>query len=153
MSFAASTWAWDEAPVGGVDKLVLLWLAEANGLASPEEVSAQCGISYPEAVASLTRLYLCGAWEWIAGWQDRDNKECSARAREQHLLTRIPKALRVAVMARDGFVCQLCTLAVEPEDVSLDHRIPLSKGGPTTYENLQVAHRRCNSGKRDRILP
>lgn len=62
--------------------------------------------------------------------------------------------LRLAVMERDGWVCQLCG---EPVDVSakpgdrqyptLDHVKPRSRGGADTLENLQCAHRGCNSKK------
>jgi len=48
---------------------------------------------------------------------------------------------------RDGYVCQLCTTAVEPTDVHLDHIKPYSKGGPTNLENLQVTHSLCNIHK------
>src|SRR5687768_10379368 len=34
---------------------------------------------------------------------------------------------------------------------TIDHRIPMSKGGSDYRENLQLAHRRCNSRKGDRV--
>jgi 5-methylcytosine-specific restriction endonuclease McrA len=38
-----------------------------------------------------------------------------------------------------------------PESVTVDHIIPLARGGPHSYGNLQLAHLRCNSRKRDRL--
>jgi 5-methylcytosine-specific restriction endonuclease McrA len=38
-------------------------------------------------------------------------------------------------------------------DLTGDHRVPLSKGGTSTLENIQVLCRRHNSAKRDRVTP
>ena len=59
----------------------------------------------------------------------------------------IPRAVRNAVIERDGYVCGICTLDVEPADVHLDHVIPYSKGGPHTIDNLRVTHSVCNMRK------
>lgn len=34
---------------------------------------------------------------------------------------------------------------------TLDHIIPLSKGGTHTWDNVQLAHMSCNAGKCDRL--
>lgn len=59
---------------------------------------------------------------------------------------------------RDGWVCQLCDLPVDPATptldplgATLDHIHPVSRGGPHVESNLQLAHRGCNSRKQDRI--
>ena len=54
-------------------------------------------------------------------------------------------------------VCQLCHQTVPPVDehkayrdrASIDHIIPLSKGGTHTHDNVQLAHLGCNSRKHD----
>jgi 5-methylcytosine-specific restriction endonuclease McrA len=62
---------------------------------------------------------------------------------------------RLAVFDRDGWHCQCCGVATPkrlkgtfgdraPE---LDHRVPLALGGPHTYENVQLACRKCNQAK------
>ncbi len=50
---------------------------------------------------------------------------------------------------RDGGLCQLCGLPVvrDSQEQSFDHRIPLSLGGSHTADNLQLAHRQCNTWK------
>jgi hypothetical protein len=57
------------------------------------------------------------------------------------------------IVERDGLVCHLCLQAVDPADLTIDHIIPLSKAGPHQYENLAVAHRRCNLSKGRRLVP
>jgi 5-methylcytosine-specific restriction endonuclease McrA len=61
---------------------------------------------------------------------------------------------RAAIVERDGAICQLCLTAVDlslphrhPMSLTLDHIIPLAKGGNHSADNLQVAHWRCNSRK------
>jgi alpha-galactosidase/6-phospho-beta-glucosidase family protein len=61
------------------------------------------------------------------------------------------------IFERDGWVCQLCRKPVdrtlvhpEPLSPSLDHRLPIAKGGGHTRANVQLAHLRCNLSKRDR---
>ena len=74
-------------------------------------------------------------WHWQRGIYPGSTRE------------RIPQSLRFAVITRDGFVCQLCGGEVEPTDVHIDHIHPYSKGGPTSLDNLQVAHSTCNMRK------
>ena len=66
---------------------------------------------------------------------------------------------RRVVFERDGWICQLCDQPVkreavwpDPQSPSLDHVIPLSKGGDHTYANVQLACLRCNLRKNDRLI-
>lgn len=60
------------------------------------------------------------------------------------------KRITDLIYSRDGMVCSLCHLPVRREDASVDHVVPLSKGGPSTMDNLRLAHRRCNFAKGNR---
>lgn len=51
---------------------------------------------------------------------------------------------------RDGWICGICLGHVSREEWSLDHIQPLNKGGEHAWYNVQLAHKRCNSRKRDR---
>ncbi len=51
------------------------------------------------------------------------------------------------VLARDGWVCQICKGPVTECSLSFDHTIPKVDGGPHTFENVGVAHVRCNDSK------
>lgn len=54
------------------------------------------------------------------------------------------------IYERDNWRCGICGKKVtKRSEASLDHIIPLSKGGGHTAVNLQLAHRLCNSIKRD----
>lgn len=55
-----------------------------------------------------------------------------------------------AIIARDGFLCGLCRTPVDPQDLSIDHIIPITRGGTDHGESLQVAHRLCNARKGNR---
>lgn len=52
---------------------------------------------------------------------------------------------------RDQWRCHLCGRRVRRADFTLDHLIPLSKGGTHTRDNVATAHRRCNSSKGNRF--
>ena len=56
----------------------------------------------------------------------------------------ITRAVRMEVYERDGFACVECS---SPDDLSLDHIWPWSKGGSDELENLRTLCRPCNSRK------
>ena len=60
---------------------------------------------------------------------------------------RISSFTRRRVIERDGLHCVYCDDDLSNSEIHLDHVIPESKGGPTTYENLQVTCRKCNLAK------
>ena len=55
--------------------------------------------------------------------------------------------LRRMVIERDGLRCVYCDLDLTNNEVHLDHVVPESQGGTTTYNNLQVTCRKCNLEK------
>ena len=64
------------------------------------------------------------------------------------------KKLRAQIFERDQSTCQNCGANEETKPgvkLVLDHIVPYSKGGETTYENLQVLCRRCNINKNNKI--
>jgi 5-methylcytosine-specific restriction endonuclease McrA len=58
--------------------------------------------------------------------------------------------LRPQIIARDGYTCGLCKGPVEPQDLSIDHIIPITRGGGDDPDNLQVTHLICNVRKGNR---
>jgi 5-methylcytosine-specific restriction endonuclease McrA len=55
---------------------------------------------------------------------------------------------RKNVFRRDDNTCQYC--GNKSNDLTLDHVLPRSRGGPTSWENVVACCRRCNAKKRDR---
>lgn len=51
------------------------------------------------------------------------------------------------VFLRDRYVCQYCGDKLEKRDCTLDHVLPTSHGGKTTFENTVTACSPCNAGK------
>lgn len=54
---------------------------------------------------------------------------------------------RQNVFKRDKFSCQYCG---SPKNLTLDHVVPRSKGGKTSWSNLVTACQPCNTRKGDR---
>jgi len=50
-----------------------------------------------------------------------------------------------------GGRCGICGLSVGKAEFTVDHIVPISKGGPHLFGNLQPAHLACNSRKGDRV--
>ena len=62
---------------------------------------------------------------------------------------KIPPVNRREVLRRDHHTCQYCG---SNKRLTLDHVIPLSKGGQHTWNNVVTACERCNQHKSDRTL-
>ncbi len=56
----------------------------------------------------------------------------------------------VGVYKADLGVCTICKAWVKPKHASMDHIIPLSKGGTHTWPNIQLVHLVCNLRKGNR---
>lgn len=62
---------------------------------------------------------------------------------------------RSNVYLRDRLICCYCLKNLEKKECTLDHVLPLSKGGKTNFENTVTACNSCNSykGNNHKILP
>lgn len=52
------------------------------------------------------------------------------------------------VMIRDGFICQYCG---KQKELTIDHVVPVSRGGKSTFENCVTACKDCNNIKSDKL--
>ena len=94
--------------------------------------------------------------------------ECRKTWHEKHGSDRrykgIPKDPDISLFKlseRDRCQCQICGMSVNWDDwkekdgykvsgnlyPSIDHIVPISRGGTHTWGNIQLAHRKCNSSK------
>jgi 5-methylcytosine-specific restriction endonuclease McrA len=62
-----------------------------------------------------------------------------------------PKLCARTIRERDGNRCQYTGALLHPDEGSLDHVVPRSRGGPDTWENLVWASKQVNSRKGDRL--
>ncbi len=60
---------------------------------------------------------------------------------------RVPPVNRREVLRRDHHTCQYCG---STHNLTLDHVVPLSKGGSHTWDNVVTACERCNQRKGNR---
>lgn len=74
------------------------------------------------------------------------------RRRARKMCAPSVKYSRSDIFERDRWTCHLCGLFIDPTlsgklpwGVTIDHRIPISRGGADTPENVAAAHRTCNS--------
>jgi 5-methylcytosine-specific restriction endonuclease McrA len=51
------------------------------------------------------------------------------------------------VFLRDQYCCQYCGIDIQKRHATLDHVLPVSHGGKSTFENCTTACGPCNAGK------
>jgi hypothetical protein len=59
----------------------------------------------------------------------------------------IPREIMLKVVRRDSQLCQKCFKYVRDDELEFDHIIPVSKGGPTSVDNIRILCRDCNKRK------
>ena len=59
-------------------------------------------------------------------------------------------AIKLRLLWENGKRCAICGKMIESvDDLTVDHIVPISKGGKRTIENCQLAHKSCNCSKSD----
>jgi 5-methylcytosine-specific restriction endonuclease McrA len=91
------------------------------------------------------RAYCSDGCAWRANRRTR-------RARERNAF--VERVELEVVARRDKWICHICSEPVYSNasytrQPTLDHVIPLSKGGEHSYENIKLAHFSCNCSKHD----
>ena len=89
-----------------------------------------------------------------AAWSDNRRSNHHARRARLKGATRGNKVLIAALLERDGATCTWCdspidmTLAYPDRySKSIDHTLPLSRGGEHSLENTTLMHLTCNLSK------
>lgn len=110
-----------------------------NGL----HACSKCGAMFARALLPPSSIQ--NGRYWCRACLEPAKRACDIKRRRMKGGTKTePIDLRV-LAERDGWRCAICRGLVTRETWSQDHVIPLSKGGPHTYENVVLAHRDCNS--------
>lgn len=81
------------------------------------------------------------------GAEARRNREQKAKTADNADYIR-----HARVFDRDGGVCYLCCTTVTIDNSTIDHVIPLSRGGEHTYENVRISCVSCNLRKNCRLV-
>lgn len=97
------------------------WIAQRIGATSPVNLDALIG----------------------GGWLLED--EGTEPKKEKWPSRYVSAELRAQVLERDGHKCVACS---SETDLEIDHKTPVSKGGLSEFDNLQVLCRSCNRSKR-----
>jgi 5-methylcytosine-specific restriction endonuclease McrA len=58
---------------------------------------------------------------------------------------------RKNILLRDHSTCQYCGRQYAPSELTLDHVLPRSRGGPHSWENVVASCRSCNARKEARL--
>lgn len=82
----------------------------------------------------------------------RRSADANARRRASFYTETIEGVSRDVVAERDNHTCHICGEWVSAHEMSLDHVVPLARGGEHTYSNIKLAHKVCNSRKGSRLL-
>jgi len=69
-----------------------------------------------------------------------------------HRKYRIPALTNSSLFQRDRCMCAYCGNVFKPADLTRDHIIPQSKGGPDVWTNVVASCKGCNSLKND-LMP
>ena len=72
-------------------------------------------------------------------------------ARFDKVPRRRPKFCARAIWERDGGVCQYTGRKLRPSEGNIDHIVPRSRGGKTSWENCVLADKRVNSKKGNKL--
>jgi hypothetical protein len=137
--FLSSTFHLSAEETGAFALLLFHWF-EHGALPAAEkmhEVARVPKSTWPQCKDEILRLF-----EKRQGWSAAENIVGIGLRQSRPA---IPTDVRRRVRSRDGTVCAYCGASDRP--IHLDHRIPRSRGGLDTYENLVVSCVTCNTSK------
>jgi len=133
---------------------VLLWKQVAEVVSVEDETFATYDFTSWAEMSQLRRQFQPDAHEWV-----RTVRFEIAVPRVIRLLTydRLPKTRvrlnRRNLFARDANRCQYCGKRFKTTELSIDHVVPRSRGGRTTWANVVCACMKCNVRKGGRTPP
>ena len=149
--------------------------AEKKEIRAKEQKTRQKILAEKEAIKRANMQHVCEVCHKTFFSFQPSSKYCSGKCKRKQM-PKTKKRLKGKVIdkdisllklaERDKEICQICGLEVRWDDIeekgkaiiagdyypSIDHIIPLSKGGMHSWGNVQLAHRKCNSYKCDKII-
>jgi 5-methylcytosine-specific restriction endonuclease McrA len=136
-----------------MDTLVL------NSDGQPISLLPPSTINWKEAVTYiwLDKVHVLEWYDdWVvssASWETR--VPAVIMLKEMYRRKRNPRFTRYNLYLRDMFTCQYCIATHAQSNLSMDHVLPISKGGKTNWTNIVTACKTCNGkkGNDERIKP
>lgn len=103
------------------------------------------------------------SWLVISDLRSAEEREFDDWVRSVNFQIQVPRVIRLLnfdrvpkqtlrfnrrnLFARDGHRCQYCGHNAPPHQLSMDHVLPRSRGGQTTWENIVCCCVKCNTHK------
>ena len=92
--------------------------------------------------------------DWVVHSATWETKVPAVVMLKTHLRRRsMPRFSKQNIYIRDLYTCQYCNTNFPKHQLTLDHVMPISKGGKTTWENIVAACNPCNSKKGNSLTP
>ncbi len=92
--------------------------------------------------------------DWVvrsASWETR--VPAVIMMKEMMRRRRTPRFSKTNVFLRDLHTCQYCDTQFPKSVLTLDHVVPLSRGGKTAWDNIVTACGPCNAHKANKLEP
>lgn len=129
-----------------------------------EKICQYCGCVYNVCVSSKSISKFCGRRCYEKYRNKLDNRKAYVKKHRVIYKTKlkdrtIDEVSPNYILSRDNMKCHICGKKINikykyphPLSASLDHIIPISKGGEHSTRNIKAAHFGCNSSKCNRSL-
>ena len=125
-----------QTPVTQFNITVTLYCSKINGRIYDRKIQSFC---VDEIFSFINRLKnKSGTF-----YNDRDIWNSLCRVERG----KVSNKMRFSIYERDGYRCRRCGISERYAVLEIDHIIPISKGGKSTYGNLQTLCRKCNYEK------
>ena len=125
-----------------------------NADAQPVSYLPLSAIQWKEAITYLW-LDKVTVLEWYDDWMVRSESwETRVPAvmmlKDMQKRKHKPRFSKANLYIRDVYTCQYCSTPYTKANLTLDHVVPLSKGGKTSWTNIVAACKSCNGRKADK---
>lgn len=148
-------------------------LKKVSRLKEKEQKELQKQLDYQNSLKEYECIY-CGNKFMSDRYKKYCSNKCSKKSNEYHKTARRREMIKsnghydwsisIPKLIKRDKVCKLCGKAIDITDIkeakgtkiagdnypSIDHIIPVSKGGTHTWDNVQLAHRGCNTIKNNK---
>jgi len=114
------------------------WIDEFNPDDYPEEI--------PEEMAEM-QCTVFGHICPVIFVAEEETETAELRRRGRY----IPFKVKMRVVRRDNYTCQICGRHLLDDEVEFDHIIPFSKGGSSEEHNIRLTCFKCNRKKSDQV--